>query len=50
MLELPDNKTVPETFRVFGWTSTHERVLIRSLSRQKLELTQGDKYWSFRKF
>lgn len=50
ILELPDNETLPAAFRAFGWTSTHERVAIRSLSRNKLELTQGDKYWKFRKF
>lgn len=50
IFELPDNETVPEAFRAFGWTSTRERVAIRSLSHRKLELTQGDKYWLFRKF
>ncbi|MGL5317165.1 MAG: lipocalin-like domain-containing protein [Bacteroidales bacterium] len=49
-LELPDHDKVPDAFRPFGWSTTREHVEIRSLSRQKLELSQGTKYWHFRKF
>ncbi len=50
ILELPDHEQVPEAFTQFGWESTLERVAIRKLSRSKLELSRGDKYWILRKF
>lgn len=50
ILELPDNKDVPSAFTQFGWESTVERVAIRKLSRSKLELSCGDKYWVLHKF
>ena len=50
ILELPDHDQVPETFMQFGWESTVERVAIRKLTRSKLELSRGDKYWILRKF
>lgn len=50
ILELPDHDQVPEAFMQFGWESTVERVAIRKLTRSKLELSRGDKYWILRKF
>lgn len=50
IMELPDHDQVPEAFTQFGWESTVERVAIRKLSRSKLELSRGDKYWILRKF
>ncbi|MGL5787891.1 MAG: lipocalin-like domain-containing protein [Bacteroidales bacterium] len=50
LLEFPDNETIPEVMKDFGWTSTREMVQIRDVSRRKLELSQGNKYWIFRKF
>lgn len=50
ILELPDHDKVPEVFTQFGWEATVERVAIRKLSRSKLELSRGDKYWILRKF
>lgn len=50
ILELPDNEKVPAAFTQFGWESTVEHVAIRKLSRSKLELSRGDRYWILRKF
>lgn len=50
ILELPDHDKVPEVFTQFGWEATVERVAIRKLSRSKLELSRGDRYWILRKF
>lgn len=50
IMELPDHDQVPEAFTKFGWESTVERVAIRKLSRFKLELSCGDKYWVLHKF
>lgn len=50
IMELPDHDQVPEAFTKFGWESTVERVAIRKLTRSKLELSRGDKYWILRKF
>lgn len=50
IMELPDHDQVPEAFTQFGWDSTMEHVAIRKLSRSKLELSRGDKYWILRKF
>lgn len=50
LFEFPDNETLPAGMHDFGWTSTREKVQIREISRRKLELSKGDKYWIFRKF
>lgn len=50
LLEIPDLESVSESLAEVGWQTTREKVLIRSLSSRKLELTQGNKYWRFRKF
>ena len=50
MIELPDQDHVPYSLTEIGWLTNKETFYIRSLSSKKLELTQGNKYWRFRKF
>lgn len=50
IIEFPDQNLVPYSLTEIGWLKNKEKFNIRSLSSKKLELTQGNKYWRFRKF